>query len=272
MSGDSRNVTTTTRAEPLPGAQPGIAKAFSAAENLFDSPFPQYFPFQAVTPFSTETEESLRGRAALARQESPLVQGAGGLLGQTLRGDFLRPESNPFLDATYDLAARRVRPQVESVFQRGGRTGSGAHAETLGRVLGDLATDIYGGNYQQERGRQMQGMMFAPALNEARFSDVGQLAQVGQQREALGQAQLQDAINRFNFEQNQPQTKLENFMRILTGAPGGVQSTSQPVFRNQGAGLVGGGLSGALLGREFGLKGNNLLIPALLGGLLGGFA
>ena len=92
-----------------------------------------------------------------------------------------------------------------------------------------------------------------------------QLAQVGSAREQQAQSELEDAINRYNFEQNIDAQKLNNYMALGGGGTTGTQ-TSQPVFRNPLASGLGGALSGAQLG---GMAGFNPMYGAIGGGLLG---
>ncbi len=76
---------------------------------------------------------------------------------------------SPYLDDMYGKAAAAVTrqfaegiaPGLDSAASRAGRYGSGMHAnvkdaagESFGRQLGDLATGIYGQNYEGERARQ----------------------------------------------------------------------------------------------------------------------
>lgn len=81
----------------------------------------------------------------------------GGLqqLQNTISGQYLDPASNPYLNQTYDAAARQITPRVNSLFEASGRYGSGAHQGVLGQSLADLGTSIYGGNYNAERARQL---------------------------------------------------------------------------------------------------------------------
>ncbi len=87
----------------------------------------------------------------------------------TMSGNYLN--ANPYLDATFNRASdavtrqwnESVLPGVNSTFSLAGRTGSGVHqnsvnqaSEQLGDTLSGLANQIYGGNYQQERGRMME--------------------------------------------------------------------------------------------------------------------
>ena len=90
-------------------------------------------------------------------------------LGLTASGAMLG--GNPFLDSMYDRAADRVTrdfrtstsPSIDGRFaMTSGGSGSGAAAlardsaeRNLGDTLGGLATSVYGGNYGQERDRQL---------------------------------------------------------------------------------------------------------------------
>lgn len=88
-------------------------------------------------------------------------------LRDTANGAYLN--ANPYLDQTYNSAAGAVTrayqtataPQADTVFERAGRYGSGAMANArhqnqldLGTSLDNLATDIYGKNYANERSYQ----------------------------------------------------------------------------------------------------------------------
>lgn len=72
-----------------------------------------------------------------------------------LAGNYLN--SNPWLDATFNHAAGAVTNQVQSAFGMAGRNPRGTDAAGYAREgYNDLATQIYGGNYQAERDRQQQ--------------------------------------------------------------------------------------------------------------------
>jgi hypothetical protein len=90
---------------------------------------------------------------------------------KTMRGDYLSPESNPYLEDTYRRAAGAmtdqyrdaVAPQITAQFARAGSFGGSAHQNTEAaarynyvRNLEELATGIYGENYGRERDRQLQ--------------------------------------------------------------------------------------------------------------------
>jgi len=81
---------------------------------------------------------------------------------KTINGDYLNPSTNPYLDATYKHAAGLVGADVDSRFEAAGRYGSGAHQGVLQEGLNNLATSIYGGNYQAERARQNSAVTGTP--------------------------------------------------------------------------------------------------------------
>lgn len=82
---------------------------------------------------------------------------AGGLLGSIIGGEGLDPNSNPFLQGAFDRGADAIQNRLQSQFAGGGRNlGASRSANTEG--LADLATGIFGGNFQQERNRQMQAL------------------------------------------------------------------------------------------------------------------
>src|SRR5882762_931029 len=80
----------------------------------------------------------------------------GGLqnIQDTIAGRYLDPSTNPYLTNTFNYAAQPFQDRINSMFESSGRYGSGAHQGLMQRGLGDLANQIYGGNYQQERARQ----------------------------------------------------------------------------------------------------------------------
>ena len=64
----------------------------------------------------------------------------------------------------------------------------------------------------------------APAMANADYADIQRLLSVGGAKEAQSAAQLQDAMNRYNFEQNLPQMKLSQFANLFSSVPQGTQT------------------------------------------------
>jgi hypothetical protein len=116
----------------------------------------------------------------------------------------------------------------------------------------------------QDLARQMGAAQLAPALAETDYQDINKLLQAGQAAEQYQQAALESDIQRFNFLQNLPSAKLQQFLSAAYGSPmGGIQVS--PTYRNPLAGAAGG----AILGQVLGGGSTGTAAGALLGGLLG---
>ena len=240
MSKGGGNTTTTQKNEPWGPAQPYLKGALSDTAKWYSSPYGRDpYPGSTVVPFSPYTEQSLGMAANRAMTGNSAQKEANSLLTSTLKGDFLN--SNPFLDKTFDLAAGKVRSALDSQFNQGGTYGSSLHQGAMADNLGDLATKIYGGNYEQERQRQAQGMLFAPQLAEADYNDSQRLAQVGQSYEGQAGKFLQDSMNRYNFYQNAPYARLQQLSQLVNPAAqmGGTSTSTQPNNSNPFGQILG---------------------------------
>ena len=263
------NVTTTTSAEPSEFIRPYFQQAIDYGQDLFESQTPQFFPEATYTGFAPQTETALQLAQARAIQGNPLLGSAQGEVNKILQGDYLSPTSNPFLQNVAQQVADNVTSQVQSQFSRAGRLGSGANQEILAKQLADSQNRLFADNFAAERQRQFDAVQLAPQLAREDYSDIAQLGQVGQVREDMEMAKLQDAIARFDFEQQRPFLKLREYLGTLGANVPSTTVSTQPVFRNTGAGLLGGALQGARLGGM--IPGVSTGFGAAAGGLLGGF-
>ena len=263
------NVTTTTSQEPSEFIRPYFQQAIDYGQDLFESQTPQFFPKATYTGFAPQTETALQLAQARAIQGNPLLGSAQGEVNKILQGDYLSPTSNPFLKNVANQVADNVTSQVQSQFTRAGRLGSGANQEILARELADAQNRLFSDNFAAERQRQFDAVQLAPQLAREDYSDIAQLGQVGQVREDMEMAKLQDAIARFDFEQQRPFLKLREYLGTIGANVPSTSIQTQPVFRNTGAGLLGGALQGARLGGM--IPGVSAGFGAAAGGLLGGF-
>jgi len=163
---------------------------------------------------------------------TPLLDPAQQEMMKTMQGGYLSPGSNPFLDDTFNQASRAVtdaykntvQPRNDAMFfGPGSLAGNSAYQGQvarnqygLGENLSNLATQIYGGNYQQERGRQFSATAGAPQFTSDYYGG---------------------AFSPYS-----------EYMNVV-GRPMGQQ---QPYFQNQAGGLLGGALAGSQLGGMMG--------------------
>jgi hypothetical protein len=224
-SSKQKSKSATTVWEPQ---QQHLKDIYGRAEGLYQQGPYEYGPGR-VAGFDPASEESFRQ----AVQRGSALSGTASEQAQaTMRGDYLSPESNPWLQRSSDVGARKLSRNyyttigaLGSRLEAAGRTGSGAHAygtqiagENLTTGLGDFEARLYGGAYEGERGRQMQAMGLTPGINEAGWRDISALRSVGAQREEQAQRELDDLVQRFQFQQYGPAQKLEEFSTMI-GAP-----------------------------------------------------
>jgi hypothetical protein len=242
MSTGSKPQTTTT--EPPGYALPYLRQGLQGADQIYQSGIENY-----AVPFSPETESALAMATNRATAGSPVNQAAQNYTTQTLNGGFMG--ANPWLDQMFNKASGAVTNQVQSNFGTAGRNPRGIDAAGFAQEgYNDLAAQIYGGDYQAERGRMQQLAPFAGQIANADYTDIGQLANVGAQRDAY----TREAATA-------PGRNLDNFLARINGMPG--STITQPMERNWLAGATGGASMGSMFG-PWGMLGG-----AVLGGLYG---
>lgn len=267
---------TTTSNTPWAGVQPFITDSLNAAKGLYESGA-GYYPESTVAPLSGTSQQAIDLTTNRALNGSPVQTAAQGNAAQTLNGDFLN--SNPNLQGAIDSATQglvrqyqnAVMPGIEGNFTKAGRYGSNAMQgavsdaqSNLATGIGNIATNMSYGNYNDERARQVQTSALAPSLAGMDFTNLQALSGAGATLDAQSQAQLTDLVNRYNYNNG---GSLDDFIARIngTGATNYQTSTSaNTVNKNQLAGALGGAMSGASMGAMLGPWG------ALGGGVLGG--
>ena len=214
MSRGPKNVTSTTETEPpafllgplttaanaaqssflgSQGQSSGLPGGFGGANGGISFENSSNFGRQVGSPFFTGNAGRLtNGPSGGPSAGNDLIGQSQGLTSRTLAGDFLNPDSNPFLQSTFNRAADLTRTRLSSEFAGAGRD-LGAAQPARSDELQTLASNIFGGNFQRERDKQ-----------------------VG----AIDQSQGLDPLNLL----------INRLAGIIPGAGGSTQST-QPVFR-----------------------------------------
>ena len=244
--GNTGTSTTTQTADPWSGIQPFLTDLYGRSQQRSNTP-QSYFPTSTVVGNSPETEAALGFTTERALAGSPLNAAAQAESLRTLNGDYLA-QGNPYLGQVSEQLWGQVRPRIDAAYARGPAGSPGAAFNATQAFTNALAP--YGFNsYEAERGRMQGAVAGAPGLAASDYFDATQLGAVGQQREDLQSRILQDAINRFNFGQQEPDARLARYAGLLgTGGGGGssvstttgTQPSTNPIF-----GLLGAGLSAA---------------------------
>jgi hypothetical protein len=238
QSGVQRQTVQSTPWAPAGGA---VRPALEAAQGLNFTPSGQLV--QGEDTLQRGVARDLQAYAA----NDPLQTQANQYFANILGG-----QSNPYLDRMFGQAADQVRARLDSQFAAAGRYGSGDQAREIGQAYNDLATNIYGGQYQSDMNRMMQAAQIAP----------GQAYQ-GFARQAAAAQGLED------FDYNQQMQQLQDYLSLTSPAlgAGGTQVSTTPTSRSPGAGILGGALGGASLAKTLGAP--SLGPWAVAGGILG---
>jgi hypothetical protein len=214
--------------------------------------------YAGLTPEQLATIQSALGMSGLV---PGAVESAFGLGQSMLAGDFLNPETNPYLQNYMDAAARgvtenyqqNVLPSLASgAVMSGGYGGSrqgiaeGLASTGYTQNVGDMLSSILMQNYTQERQNQMNTPAFlASALGFGQQGlDMGY--QAGGMLQADNQAKLTEDYTKWQMGQAAPWEAMAPFWGMLTQA-GGMGGSASGTFnraQNPWAGAIGGGLLG----------------------------
>ena len=270
--GSTGSQVTTTNSDPWLGQQPYLNYGFQEAQRQYQHPSPGFFPQSTVTPFATETTQAQNMQKQRALTGSPVMGAAQGELQNTIEGQYL-DAGNPHLASVAQSVSDVISPQIASQFEMYGRQGSGAQETETARQMANAMAPLAYGDYSGEREKQMRAMGMAPSFAQQDYADIGQLANVGAQKEAMGEAQLSDLIQRHNFAQLSPSNKLAAYQQAIQGSYGGQSTVTQPTYRSSPMmGALGGGMSGAYMGGMMTPQGSqmNYMWP-LAGAALGAY-
>jgi len=274
MSKGSGSQTQTTKSEPWEGQAPYLRDIFSQAQNMTPQ---QFYPDQTYA----NPDDILLRAEQLGEQQA--------LGGQTDIANALVPgftslmadPSTRFADPMFQEALRAgTRPMEESASRllqqaRRGATQAGQlggsrqgilESEVIKDLLtkqSDVASKLYGDVYGDALKSQAVAMQNIPTIMSGLQAPAQTLQQLGNIRTARAQLPIDEAMNRYNFNQNANLANLQNYANLIGSPIPGTQTTTQPGARsNPLLGLLGaaggfmiGGPSGAAAG--FGI-GNQL--------------
>ena len=228
--------TTQTGIDPM--LKPYITYGLNEAQKLYQSATPSYYPGQTYVSPSQQTQTALQAQQNRAMQGNPLLPAAQQQQQAVIQGQYL--QNNPYFNQAMQGAAQGAQQnyydairQAQSGASQAGRYGSGASADIQNRAATTLANTLankYGElayqNYGAERAAQNAAALAAPQLAAADYADIAQLGNVGKQMEGYQEAALQADIDRYNYAQNLPQNKLNQFLTQVYGSPAGTTSTT----------------------------------------------
>ena len=241
-----------------------------------------YDPYtgKTIAPFVSEQEQAMAGISGLVGTSKPLQEEALATYrrgGDEFTAEVAEQFMSPYQQSVTDIEKRKAQENFESKImpqfeaQAVGAGGMSGLAE-LQRGQSQLLADIQakgqqkafedarkGFEQQQAREQAMAGNIsrMGPAMVASGLQEQGALQSVGEQKQQLGQAAMDDAYYRFLEEQQFPQQQLANYSGFVYGNPAaGMVNTNQtgsstPFQPSFGQQLLGAGLQlgGAYLSR-----------------------
>ena len=234
--GGGQQQTSQTGIDPI--LKPYVSYGLGEAKKLYQGASPQYYAGQTYVDPSANTTTALTAAGNRALQGNPLLPAAQQQQQDVISGQYLN--SNPYFNQALAGASQGATQtymdaikQAQGGASMAGRYGSGVSADlqnraanTLSNTLANKYGDLAYQNYNAERARQEAASGLAPTLANADYTDINQLLKTGQAQEDYANTALQADINRFNYNENLPTAKLNQYAQYLSGTPQGSTTTS----------------------------------------------
>lgn len=197
---------------------------------------------------------------------------------------------NPYSSALLGDAVGQATAQIDSGFSGAGRYGSGAHENARADAIGDLTSQFYANAYDQQMNaanaassaylgglglqaqageaagnlynqgvdQQISGAGVSQDLANQAYKDAEMLSQAGANLDAFNQANIDAAIDRWNYDQQKALTALSNYNQLIQGTYGGTTTNTGKTNYSPnalgtavGVGATGLGLMDAMLGGDW---------------------
>ena len=227
--GGTQSSTTTTSIDPT--LAPYVDYGLKEAKRLYEGANPEYYRGDTFVGPSSQTQEALQRAQDRAMAGSPLTGAAQAETLATIQGRGVNPFLAGALEQTNRLAGEdylRNMQKLQSGAASAGRYGSAAQGQLTGqaqdvfaRALTEQGGQLAYQSAEAERQRQINAVNNAANMANADYYDINQLLKVGQANEGYDAAKLEADINRFNYNQNLPQMKLQNYANLIYGSPQG---------------------------------------------------
>lgn len=233
---------------PWAPAQPMLKQILGEAKSNYGDRLNQDFyggqTYAGLDPLSQQALQTTAGRAL---DPGGGIAAARGMMRDTVGGGYLSA-GNPYMGGMINRTVNDVMPAINATFSRAGRTGSDAHGYGLARGLGDAIMPIAYQNYGQERANQLNAAAQMPAIETA---DTQLLRGVGAEYEQQNQQAINEAMQRYQYEQDQKSNALREYLGFtgpiagMGGSSSGTSTTTQTSQQSPFQTALGLGMMGA---------------------------
>jgi hypothetical protein len=190
-------------------------------------------PRHTVANPSTATQAGNQAAVARGLNGNAAENAGTGYLTNVLNGKYLGGQN---LDPVHRSIAASVIPGVNAQFSLGGRYGSPDHAGSMTTALANAEAPYDYGNYQTERANQQSAAGMAPSYASQDWQDIAGLQGAGSQQDQIAQNQVDANKQRWDYNQNLGQNKLQQYMQLLMGRTGATRPAARRRRRTAAAG------------------------------------
>lgn len=166
-----QTTSSTTTTDPYAPVIPYIKDYLTQTNELYDK-----------TPMFSDMEQrgyNMLGDVA-GSGPSDYFRTSENTLGQTAEGQYLSPDTNPYLADIAKRISGIAGANTAASFGGRGRSTGGLAGYYMGKAVGDSLTDMYGSVYENERNRQQQAAGLAPTFERERYTAPQALISAGQ--------------------------------------------------------------------------------------------
>ena len=224
--GGSGGGTSTTKQEIPKELKPLATRYTDEAMRLFDTPYQQYTGDRYADMNAAQTA-GLNMVAQRALGGDQLINAGYGNVMDTLSGKYMDPNTNPYLKQNTQMAMDQAMGTINAQFNRPGAFGGTAHQGVAANQLGNIAAQMYGQNYAQERANQLQAWNAAPTFGNMAYQDASQLIGAGQTLQDEAQKYLDWDLQQFQEQQDYPYKNLAAAAGVFGTNLGGTSVTKQ---------------------------------------------
>lgn len=286
-SSGSSGGTTVQKTEPWDAAKPYYKDLYQTASDAYKAINKEGYTGQLVADQSADTISAQNTMRDLIPALQTTGTNAMTLANNTMSGNYLNAESNPYLQSAVAAATRdytkefqnEIVPAINSSAIAQGAYGGARQGIALGNAaddatqnLSDTIAKMYYQNYATERGYQNTAPTMASTAESLASAPATAYGQVGSSINTYEQSLLDAALAQYNANQLAPYTGLAEYASILNGGGfntsyGQINSNSNKSAANWLSGALGGGSLGFAVGGPIG-AGVGAAGGALMGGLL----
>jgi hypothetical protein len=252
-------ITQTSTTEPWDQQKKYLTGGFKRAADIYNAGFPEYYPGETLAGFDPSeqmyqnaVQGYVTGDRAVAQQagaEDRLLKGMSGEIDYSTFDPMMDYLGRQSVSQLQGQVLPGIRSQMIGYQPGGGTRGNLIQQkaiETANQQLLDKQAQLTYGAQQAAQNRALSYLGQYPTTMQAPINLFSSLGQIGAQRRAMTQAQIDRDMARYEYEANAPMNALKNYMALVSGDYG--SSTTQTTPYQGPSGLEQAGQIAGIIG------------------------